>query len=204
MLNSDSHSTALRYSDDERGSILLVTLALAILVLYLSLLVVDLRRAEYAANGIQRAADAAALAGLTELVASSDSDADKWKNAERAALAVLKQNEIFLAGDVPDASQPDTHIGSTDACDTDPFSNYRWQIYDNSKMRIEIARGNYDEASDTFTSSENSTVCNDGTSPNSVQVTITVRNFPTVFGAVLSSDLAKMAPIVRTGKAAQL
>ncbi|MFN8391883.1 MAG: pilus assembly protein TadG-related protein [Bdellovibrionota bacterium] len=191
-------------TDDEAGSILFITLALAILVLYLCLLVIDLRRAELAGNGVQRAADAAALAGLTELVASPDTDNEKWKNSIRAALAVLKQNSIFLSPQFPDASVSANRVGSTDACDTDISSSYRWQTFDNGTMRVEIARGTYDESTDTFTSLESTSTCNDAARPNSVQVTVTVRNMSAIFGNVPPFHFGPMPPITRLGRAAQL
>jgi hypothetical protein len=179
-------------------------MALIMLVLYFCLLVIDVLRAEYAANGLQRAVDAAALSGGTELVLSSDSDLERWTNSKRAAIAALKVNPIFLAGNFPDVTDTSTHRGSTDACDTDPSSNYRWQVYDNGKIRIEIARGTYNDSTDSFTSAESTTVCADASNPNAVQVTVTVNGISPLFGGIPPFSILQMPAITRVSRAAWL
>jgi hypothetical protein len=191
-------------SESENGSVVFLAMVLIILLLYFCLLVIDVLRAEYAANGIQRAVDAASLSGLTELVISSDSDPDRWMRSKRAALAALKVNPIFLAGDFPDVSDASTHFGSTDACETDLSSNYRWQVYDNGKVRVEIARGTYDNSTDSFTSVESATVCADASHPNAMQVTVTINGISALFGVIPPFHIVQMPAITRIGRAAWL
>ncbi len=189
---------------NERGTIILITVYLIVAVLYLSLLVVDITRAKYAVNSIQRSVDAASLAAVTELVLSSETASDRWKNAKRAAFGVLRQNPIFMSSGLPDVADNTTHRGSSDPCETDPTSAYRWQVYENGRIRVEILRGLFDDTANSFASTENSAVCGDTSSPNAVRVTVTIIGFPTIFGGVPPFQAIIMPPLTRTGLGVQL
>ena len=190
----------------ERGSVIILVFTLVLLVLEFSALVIDLTRADYATHGIQRSVDAASLAAATQLVLSSNSDLDRWKNSKRAILAVVKQNPIFARYAFPDLTDSSYHQGATDNCESSGI--YRSQIYDNGEIRVELERGTYvDDGGGTFTSLESSTTCNASAAPllpNAARVTITIFNFPNVFGTVPPFNFPAFRALSRTAVGAQI
>lgn len=179
------HLSYLR--DAERGVGIIVMFGVIMLLIYFCALVIDLGRAEFTTHGIQRSVDAAALAAASELVLGTNDDLVRWRNAKRAALAVLKLNPIDRSVEIPDIAVSANHQGDTDYCESSGY--FRSQIFDNGEMRVEIERGVYteDAVGPVFTSLESEIVCNAYADPypNAVQVTLTIYDYPNFFAIVL-------------------
>jgi hypothetical protein len=100
---------------DERGAILIVGLLVCLILLAIGALVIDVPRMERVGRMLQRAADAAALAGAAELNApdcvtarqASPPDATQlaalqqcWQRAKRSAFYALQQNPVYTTDGV--------------------------------------------------------------------------------------------------------
>lgn len=77
--------------EDEGVVVVLLALIFVSIVLVIAALVIDHFRGIIATDDLQKAADASALAAAKEL----DGTLQGWKNAKRAAIAVLKQNKLY-------------------------------------------------------------------------------------------------------------
>ncbi len=191
-------------SGDERGSVMILALAVVTAILLLAPFIVDYARAGYALTGIQRAADAASLAGASELVLSSNDYTTRWKNAKRAIIAALRENPIFMSFEFPNLAASGS--GPPDACE--PNGAYSRRTFDTNTMTITLARGKYDDATGVFTSHENekanppATDCiPDTNKSNAVQVTVTVKEFANVFARIPPFNRLTMPPMTRTAVA---
>lgn len=184
---------------EESGAALLLAMGLVLLVVYLGVLVIDLARAEYITRELQRSADAASLAGATELVLSSNSDLDRWSNAKRAAIGILKSNFRISGYSLPKVGESSHHQGAADGCEG--LGDYRSQVYDNSEIRIELERGVYSDAGQgTFVSLEDSGTCNAGSVPlpHAMRVTVTLYRYPTVFASLTPFGQEEFSALRRT------
>jgi hypothetical protein len=199
--------------NDEQGVGLILLFALVLIIVYFCALVIDLRRAEYVVETISFSADAAALAAASELSLSSGSDLTRWTNAKRAVLAFVKKNAQIADYTFPDPAESAHRYGDPDSCESS--GNYRWQIYDNDEMRIEIERGIYEESktapfTSSFASLENSVSCYVSAAPakepfpNAVRVTITVYNYPNYFALVRPFNSPSFARLSGTAMSARV
>lgn len=173
--------------EDQRGVGIIIMLGMVLLLVYFCALVIDLGRAEYTVHCIQRSVDAAALAGAAELVLGGSNDLKRWKNTKRAVLGMLKSVPITPHYTLPDLTVSGYHVGDTDQCESS--GNYRWQVYDNGEVRVEIERGVFseDSGSPSFDPLESPSDCNASADPpaNAVRVTVSIYEFPNYFAGVL-------------------
>lgn len=189
----------------ERGSVLVLMLGCALVILYFAALVIDLGKAEYTTHGMQRTVDAAALAGATELVFGTASPTDRWMNAKRAVLGSIRKNPIFANYTFPEPSVAGNHQGGPDKCEN--TGDYRWQIYDNGKIRIKLQRGIYvDSNANPFSTLESSGTCNATHTPppNAVELTVTIYDYPNAFAVIPPFNKPLFTEITRTAIGAEI
>jgi hypothetical protein len=191
--------------DDIRGVGVIVMFGVIMLLIYFCALVIDLGKAEYTTHVIQHSVDAASLAGAAELVRGARDDLTRWTNSKRAVLAILKLDSLLPFYDFPDITISSNHQGVADYCET---GDYRWQIYDNNEMRIEIERGVYTENAGgfLFDPRESDTSCNADADPypNAVRVTLTVYDYPNFFATVLPFGRPTFPVLTRTAIGAEV
>jgi len=164
----------------------MLMLGMVLTVFYLGTLVVDLTRLEHQSRVVQFAADASSLAGATELVLSTDTDAERWSRSKRAVLAVIKQNLTQAGYDFTgtyDLSKHGSPTASgvsypTDVVACESNATYTHAVYDNGKVQVIIERGNFSDSTGTFTTYEDSANCNNSKNPlaNALRVTVTTAN----------------------------
>lgn len=154
----DRLSLRTRRSDGQRGGVLLLGAFILVAVFSFGLLVIDLARIELAAEGLQRTADAAALAGAEFLqrggtivpAPGNSSDSGRrsleWAIAKRATLLSIRagDNPIFGGSSTRDLFDLGT-VPLRDECLGDPDltvdPNLPCRVFDFGDIRVEIERG---------------------------------------------------------------
>lgn len=188
-----------------RGAVILLVLVIVLAVLYVGVLVVDVTTLQHTTRVLQFSADAASLAGATELSLSSASDMDRWKNAKRAALGMLREHLILHGYRFPDLTNASYHSGNRDSCEL--TGEYRSQIFDNGDVRIELERGVYsDDDPPDFASLESPATCHASHDPlpNALQVTVTVYESIGIFASASRFKGARAGPLSRNAIGAQI
>lgn len=143
----------------ERGAALLLGLGMVLLMCIIGALVVDIPLGENAVRRVQRAVDAAALAGAQQLryptdwgldVPWSDIPADEqlsgWRLAKRAVFATLRRDANSFPGSTPIAAYPRDPGGANDRWwDSNPgsygFVHYEYNAGGVGEVRLVIERG---------------------------------------------------------------
>ena len=136
----------------ESGSFLIIGAIITFAGLTLGALVIDILRVEQVGRSLQRAADAAALAGTIHLVPDnvpgeiSLGELTGWQRAKRGSFSALRANPI--EGDSGEIQQPGTF--GTGGGNSDPFenpddSNYKYTEYTFPNLFIRIERGRWVE-----------------------------------------------------------
>ncbi len=152
-------SLRTRRSDGQRGGVLLLGAFILVAVFSFGLLVIDLARIELAAEGLQRTADAAALAGaeflqrggtITPAPVGNRDDWGRrsleWAIAKRATLLSIRagDNPIFGGSSTRDLFDLGT-VPLRDECLGDPDltvdPNLPCRVFDFGDIRVEIERG---------------------------------------------------------------
>jgi hypothetical protein len=146
-----------RVKSSQSGGVIIVMLLLIIISLVLAALVVDLLVLERAQRMLQRAADAASLAGAVQLEATHNGASgganscrwingseSGWKLSKLAALKLLREHELYRDDGPnrlgqPDLIPPNTSIPT--ALD-DPL--YSWEVFDFDNITVRIERGIYE------------------------------------------------------------
>ena len=130
---------------DQRGATLVFAMLLLVVIFAIGALIIDLLRIERASRSLQRAADAAALAGASQFnratgFFSSDVDAEGWRRAKRASLVALRMNPVF--GDSEEILQSDA-FGAPGGPDQDTnfeASEYGFTEFEFPKLKVRIQR----------------------------------------------------------------
>lgn len=120
----------------EQGTIAVIAAILLPALLAVVALVLDNNREQYSAVSIQNAADAAALAAVSQL----DGSLSGWLASKRSAIHTLERNPIFGASDDYGSSLA-LEDGFLDPYETD--DNFKGSEADLSSIEIKVERGAY-------------------------------------------------------------
>ncbi len=129
----------------QRGFILVFFALTLTVFLALASLAIDIPKFELQVTGLQRSADAAALAGAVRLSAPSVGNSEQqWKDAKRVVLAAIKQNAIY---GMSLFYTPDPDLEDVGDPLYDGGSDYQSNVYSisggSSTLTIRIERGLY-------------------------------------------------------------
>jgi hypothetical protein len=152
---------------------MIVGMIVCLILLAIGALVIDVPRMERVGRMLQRAADAAALAGAAELNApdcaaarqSSTPDLTEltkcWQRAKRSAFHALQQNPIYTTDGVviplsarelnPKIQPPNQQRDSFDIADTPGFDAEQYEFsHTDGVLRVQITRMIYTQALEKF------------------------------------------------------
>lgn len=144
---------------NQRGAVLILAAFLLVVIFAIGALIIDLLRVQRASRTLQRAADAAALAGASQLrrtIDTTNGTIDDWKRSKRAVFAALRSNPVFGDfGEILNSGEFGIEGGSPprgyppDVTYEDPDSHYAYSAYDYPNLDVDIERLFYYRATDT-------------------------------------------------------
>ncbi len=182
-------------TSSEGGSAFIMIMSVILIFSYLALRFWDIPYLERVGQSMQSAAEAAALAGSTQLMArtamiptTTDPDntrrRDGWIFAKQAAIAILKQNHIYGIAGNPFLGLGTTAIGTgTDSIDESLATytlSYSYEVFPIPNGSVTITRGVYQRPTSSAAIAQNFYPIEDGDSPTRVGLLCaTAANLPT-------------------------